>query len=61
MPWLVLESNTLWISRGKKIIGVKRLPDQLVMKNPQHLLPKAHTEDISKFVKVDDNIYSGGK
>lgn len=63
MPWLHLEDRQLWISQGNSIISIERLPKDggLKMQAPFCTIPTIHTEDISRFVKKDDILFTGGK
>jgi len=61
MPWLQLERDVLWISRGSSIAAFRRHTDGLHMQPPLTVIKTSHTEDISRFVKTDDIIYTGGK
>ncbi|XP_054262418.1 F-box/WD repeat-containing protein 4 isoform X2 [Macrosteles quadrilineatus] len=61
MPWLWLESQVLWITQGPRILGVPRLKDGIKWHSPHCIVKTAHTDDISRFVKADNVIFSGGK
>ncbi|RZF43061.1 hypothetical protein LSTR_LSTR001239 [Laodelphax striatellus] len=61
MPWLVLERDRLWISRGEKLLGFHRhkgyWKKMLRWQNPSVVLD--HVSDVWKFVVSDENIISG--
>lgn len=61
MPWLQLEDSQLWISQGKTILRVQRLPEEGLKMQAPICIPSEHTEDISRFVKKDDILFTGGK
>ncbi|KAK6635154.1 hypothetical protein RUM43_007982 [Polyplax serrata] len=57
-PWLHLESNNLFISRGSEILSFKRCKKGIGKK--QSLVFKGHSEDVVRFAVKDGLMISGG-
>ncbi|XP_069698480.1 F-box/WD repeat-containing protein 4 [Periplaneta americana] len=59
LPWLVLERDRLWLSKGKYIRAFQRKSTGLVQSSSLFL--KGHSDDVCRFVSVDGLIVSGGR
>lgn len=60
MPWLQLEHDSLWYSKGNVILCYSRFTDGTISKVPKHVL-RGHVEDVCKFVSKDGLVVSGGR
>lgn len=61
MPWLILESDCLWVSKGCSIFAVRRQGSGLNMHQPFVTLTRGHIDDVCRFVKQSEVIVSGGQ
>ncbi|XP_064465761.1 F-box/WD repeat-containing protein 4-like [Ornithodoros turicata] len=59
MPWLVLESSTLWYSKGATILKLARLGNGRLAKRPLLSL-SGHADDVGRFVCKNGLVVSGG-
>ncbi|KAJ1525697.1 hypothetical protein ONE63_008908 [Megalurothrips usitatus] len=59
MPWLQLDKDILWFSRGRQILALKRRANSIA--GVPVLSFTAHREDISRFVVKNGKVMSGGR
>ncbi|XP_040354991.1 F-box/WD repeat-containing protein 4 isoform X2 [Ixodes scapularis] len=59
MPWLQLERDALWYSRGSAILRLVRLADGSVAEQPSLTL-RGHSDDVGRFVCKGGLVVSGG-
>ncbi|XP_033611637.1 F-box/WD repeat-containing protein 4 [Cryptotermes secundus] len=59
IPWLVLEKDRLWVSKGKCIQAFWRKQNGLVQ--APYISLMGHTDDVCRFVSANDLIVSGGR
>lgn len=59
MPWLQLEKDILWFSRGRQILALKRRPNSIA--TVPALCFKPHKEDVSRFIVKNGMVVSGGR
>ncbi|KAK3919121.1 F-box/WD repeat-containing protein 4 [Frankliniella fusca] len=59
MPWLQLERDVLWFSRGRQILALKRRLNAIGCVPAQSFVP--HREDVSRFVVKSGMVISGGR
>ncbi|XP_076367589.1 F-box/WD repeat-containing protein 4 isoform X2 [Tachypleus tridentatus] len=60
MPWIQLEANKLWYSRGSNIFCYTRKPRGLLQHTPELVL-RGHVDDVCHFVCKDGIVYSGSR
>lgn len=60
MPWLSLNSNYLWVSKGRTILSYQRKHDGIFCSHPVHKLV-GHGDDVCRFVETENVIISGGR
>lgn len=61
MPWLLLEADQLWMSKGNSLHAFQRTKNGVKMEKPLLSLEKGHIEDIRRFVKAYNTIFSCGQ
>ncbi|XP_026294386.1 F-box/WD repeat-containing protein 4 [Frankliniella occidentalis] len=59
MPWLQLERDILWFSRGRQILALKRRLNAIGCVPSLSFVP--HREDVSRFVVKSGMVVSGGR
>ncbi|XP_034233847.1 F-box/WD repeat-containing protein 4-like isoform X1 [Thrips palmi] len=59
MPWLQLEKDIVWFSRGRQILALKRRANSIA--TVPALSFKPHKEDVSRFVVKNGKVVSGGR
>lgn len=59
MPWLQLEKDILWFSRGRQILALKRRANSIATVPVVSFKP--HKEDVSRFVVKNGKVVSGGR
>ncbi|GLH09832.1 Uncharacterized protein GBIM_14873, partial [Gryllus bimaculatus] len=60
MPWLVMNHDHLWLSKGNTILCYQRKSDGLRSNCAVQRLT-GHQEDVCRFVEAEDMIFSGGR
>jgi len=59
LPWLVLEKDRLWVSKGNCIQAFWRKPSGLVQ--APYISLRGHSDDVCRFVSAGGLIVSGGR
>lgn len=59
IPWLQLEKELLWISRGDQILAFARTKEGINSGTPTYKICVKNKADVSRFVKRDDLILCG--
>lgn len=59
LPWLVLEREQLWVSKGKSIQAFRRKKSGLV--HVPNMFLMGHSDDVCRFVSAGGLIVSGGR